>query len=218
MWSVLKKYWDIFGGLVVGILMAVFAKFQLEKIQLFYSIIILVLLSIGFFRMIKQTVNEHRTERHTVIDTMVDGHQAVKAVSMAQNPTKDGEVLGYATIKLWEGLKMIMKKIKELCDKFKGIVLAIALGIVALVEGYGGYINGMCGGVLMVNGVEVLPLVTFVASLIVGIISNSWTKEQKAKINALLKSGTADMVIAEAKKTEKSEAKTSEKKNDLKNL
>lgn len=218
MWKVLKKYWDIFGGLVVGILMAVFAEFQLERIQLCYSIIILVLLSIGFFRMIKQTVNEHR--RHTVIDTMVDGHQAVKAVRMAQNPTKDGEVLWFATIKLWEGLKKIMKKFKELCDKFKGIVLAIALGILTIVEAYGGYINGLCGGVLMVNGVEILPLVTFVASLVVGIISNGWTKEQKEKINALLKSGTADLVIAEAKKTEtkKSEAKASEKNKDLKNL
>jgi hypothetical protein len=213
MWKVLKMYWDIFGGLVVGILMAVFARFQLEKIQLCYSIIILVLLSIGFFRMIKQTVNEHR--RHTVIDTMVDGHQAVKVVRMAQNPTMDGEVLGYATIKLWEGLKKIMKKIKELFDKFKGIVLSIALGIVALVESYGGYINGMCGGVLMVNGVEVLPLVTYVASLIVGIISNTLTKEQKAKINAFIKSGTAELVEVKPE-TKKTETKTT--KEELKNL
>jgi hypothetical protein len=218
MLRVLKKYWDIFGGLVVGILMAVFAEFKLEKIQLYYSIIILILLSIGFFRMIRQTVNENRKERHTVIDTMLDGQRAVKAVRMAQNPTMDGEVLGYATIKLWEGLKMIIKKVKKLFDKFKGIALAVALGIVALVEGYGGFINELCGGVLMVNGVEVLPLVTFVASLIVGIISNGWTKEQKEQINALLKSDTAKLVIAEVKKDEakKTEAKTIEK--DLKNL
>jgi uncharacterized protein (DUF697 family) len=149
----------------------------------------------------------------------VDGHQAVKAVRMAQNPTKDGEVLGYATIKLWEGLRMIIKKIKKLCDKFKGIALSVALGIVTVAEMYGGFINGLCGGQLTINGIEVIPLVTLGASIVVGIVSNGWTKEQKEKINALLKSGTAEMVIAEAKKTEtkKSEAKTNGK-NELKNL
>lgn len=212
--NVLKKYWDIFGGIVIGILMAVFARFQLEKIQLCYSIIILILLSIGFFRMIKQTVNEG--QRHTMIDTMVNGHQAVKAVNMAQNPTKDGEVLGYATIKLWEGLRKIMKKIKELFDKFKGIVLSIALGILTIVEAYGGYINGLCGGVLIIKGIEILPLVTLLASLVVGIISNGWTKEQKAKINALIKSGTAELVEVK-NESKKTETKTSEKK-ELKDL
>lgn len=217
MWRLLKKYWDIFGGVTSGILVAILAEFQLYEIQLCYSIIILILLSIGFFRMIKQAVSEEK-QRHTVLDAMIDGQQAVKAVRMAQHPTSDGEVLGYLTIKLWEGLKKIMKKFKELCDKFKGIVLAIALGILTVVEGQSGYINGLCGGVLMVNGVEILPLVTFVASLVVGIISNGWTKEQKEQINALLKSDTAKLVIAEVKKDEakKTEAKTIEK--DLKNL
>jgi hypothetical protein len=213
--KILKKYWDIFGGIVIGILMAVLARFQLERIQLCYSIIILILLSIGFFRMIKQTMNEHKSERHTVIDTMVNGHQAVKAVNMAQHPTQDGEVLGYATIKLWEGLRMIMKKIKELFDKFKGIVLSIALGALTAVEMYGGYINELCGGVLCYKGIEIIPLVTLVASVIVGIISNSWTKEQKAKINALIKSGTAELVEV---KTEPKKTETKTTKEELKNL
>ena len=215
MWDLVKKYWDIFGGIVIGVLMTVFARCELQKIQLCYSIIILILLSIGFLRMIKQTVNEHRETRHTVIDTMVDGQQAVKAVSIAQNPTKDGEVLGYAIIKLWEGLKKIMKKIKELFDKFKGIVLSVALGALTIVESYGGYINEWCGGTLTFKGVDVIPLVAFVASLVVGIISNGWTKEQKAKIKAFLKSGASDLLV---KETKTSETKVSEKKQDLKNL
>lgn len=210
----LKKYWDIFGGLVIGILMSVFSEFRLDKIQLCYSIIILVLLCIGFFRMIRQAVNDAK-ERHTVIDVVIDGQTSVKAVRMALNPTKDGEVLGEMTIKLWEGLKRIMKKIKELLDKFKGIILAIALGALTIVEGYGGYINELCDGVLCVNGIEVLPIVTFVASLVVGIISNTLTKEQKAKINALIKSGTAELVEvkSETKKTE-----TKKTNQELKNL
>ena len=197
-----KTYWDIFGGIVLGILMTVLSRFQLYKIQLCYSIIILILLSIGVLRIIKQTVDKSREKkRKTVIDTMVDGHTSVKAVRMAQNPTKDGEVLGLAIIKLWEGLERIMKKLNELFDKFKGIALAIALGILTIVEAYGGVINGLCGGTLTLYGINVLPLVTLIASVTVGIISDGWTKEQKAKIKALFsRSSTNEIVMAEIKK------------------
>ena len=120
---------------------------------------------------------------------------------MAQNPTKDGEVLGLAIIKLWEGLERIMKKLNELFDKFKGIALAIALGILTIVEAYGGVINGLCGGTLTLYGINVLPLVTLIASVTVGIISDGWTKEQKAKIKALFsRSSTNEIVMAEIKK------------------
>ncbi len=219
--QILKKYWDIFGGIVIGILMAVFAEFQLEKLQICYSVIILILVSIGFFRIIKQAVDKKREKsrekkRQTVIDTMVDGQTSVKAVRMAQNPTKDGEVLGRATIKLWEGLKRIMKnffnKVKVFFDKFKGILLAVALMVLTLVENYGGFINDLFGGKLTVWGVEVIPVVTLVSAVIVGIISNGWTKDQREKIKALFsKSSTDEIVHTEIKKTLKEhEAKVKE--------
>lgn len=208
-----KKNWDIFGGVIISVVMTVLAKFQLQTIQLCYSIIILILLNIGVLRVIKQSLDKNKDEkRKTLIDQMVDGQKVIKAISIAQNPTKDGEMLGQIIIKLMEGVKNIMKK---LFDKFKGIVLAVALGVLTIVEGYGGYINELCGGVLIVNEVEILPLITFVASLVVGIISNCWTKEQKAKIKALLKSSTAVLVIKEAKK---SQPKTSETNKELTNL
>ena len=162
-----------------------------------------------------------------MLDTMVDGQQAVKAVRMAQHPTTDGELLGYLTIKLWEGLKSIMKKFKEFMDKFKGIVLSIALGILTVVEGFGGFINGMCGGTLTINGVAVIPLITLVSAIVVGIISNGWTKEEKEKIKALFsKSSTDENVLADIKKTLKeNKAKEKEfnkilatKKTELDNL
>lgn len=211
--KVFKKYWDIVGGVVIGIVMAIFARFQLYRIQLCYSIIILILLSIGVLRILKQTLEKSREKkRETLIDQMVDGQQAIKAISIAQNPTKDGEVLGQIIIKLMEGVKNIMKKLKELFDKFKGIVLAIALGILTVVEMYGGYIGNLCGGKLTIKGVEIVPLVTLVASVVVGIISNGWTKEQKQKIKALFsKSSTDEIVHAEIKKTLKeNEAKLKE--------
>ena len=216
-----QKYWDLFGGLAIGILMAVFAKFQLEKLQICYSVIILVLVSIGFFRIIKQAVEKkveksREKKRQTVIDTMVDGQTSVKAVRMAQNPTKDGEVLGRATIKLWEGLVKIMKnffnKVKVFLDKFKGILLSVALMVLTLVEQFGGFINQLFGGKLTLWGVEVIPFVTLVSAVVVGIISNGWTKDQKEKIKALFsKSSTDEIVHTEIKKTLKEhEAKVKE--------
>lgn len=226
--KVFKKYWDIFGGAIMGLLMSVVAKFQLQTIQLFYSVIILILVSIGVFRIIKQSLEKSREKkRATLIDQMVDGQKPIKAISIAQNPTRDGEMLGKIIINLWEGVKTIMKKFKELFDKFKGIVLSIALGILTIVEGFGGFINDLCGGVLVINGVEVLPLVTLVASLVVGIISDGWTKEQREKIKALFsKSSTDEIVHAEIKKTLKeNELKVKEfnkvlatKKTELDNL
>lgn len=226
-----KKYGDIIAGIVIGIAVSVLAKFQLYKIQLCYSIIILILLSIGFFRIIKQAVEKSRERKKTVIDTVIDGQTSVKAVRMAQNPTRDGEVLGEITIKLWEGLKGIMKnffnKVKVFFDKFKGIMLSIALFVLTLVETYGGYINQMFGGDCEVNGISIIPLVTLGASLVVGIISNGWTKEQNEKIKALFsKSSTDEIVMAEIKKTLKEhEAKVKEfnkvlstKKTELDNL
>lgn len=214
----LKKYWDIFGGLVISVAMVTLERFQLYKIQLCYSIIILSLVSIGFFRIIKQSVDKSREKkRSTVIDQMVDGQQAMKAVRLAQNPTKDGETLGKEAIKLWEGLKKMIKKLKVWFDKFKGIVLSIALGILTVVEMYGGYISTLCDGKLTIHGIEVVPYVTLFASVVVGIISNGWSKEQKEKIKALFsKSSTDEIVQAEIKKTIKeNEAKVKEFKTAL---
>lgn len=223
-----KKYWDVFGGLTISILMAVLARFQLQTIQLFYSVIILMLVSIGVLRMVKQSFEKSKEKkRETLIDQMVDGQKAIKALSIAQDPTKDGEVLGKIIIKIWEGVKSIMKKFKELFDKFKGIVLSVALGILTVIEMCGGYINELCGGTLVIHGIKVLPLVTLVASLVVGIISNGWSKEQREKIKALFsKSSTDEIVYAEIKKTLKeNEAKVKEfnkvlatKKTELDNL
>lgn len=204
MWKLLKGYWDIFGGIIIGILMAFLAKFQLYGIQVCYSVIILILVCIGIFRIIKQTVDKSKGKKrqHNLIDTMVDVQPSVKAISISQNPTKDGEALGHLVIKLWEGLKGIMNKFKKLFDKFKGIVLAIALGILTAVEYYGGYIDGLFGDKLTIYGVKIIPLITLSAAIMVGIISNGWTKEQNEKIKALFsKSSTNELVQAEIKKT-----------------
>jgi hypothetical protein len=217
MWKAIQKYWDIFGGVVVGISMTMLAKFQLYKVQLYYSMVILILVDIGVLRIIKQAVEKSRKERkHNIIDSMVDSQRPMKAIRIAQNPMKDGEVLGNIVIKIWEGTKKTMKKLSKFFDKFKGIVLAIALGILTAVEFYGGFINSLFGDALTIGGIEVLPFITLIAALTVGIISNGFTKEQSEKIKALFsKSSTNELVVEHIKKTIKENSAELSQQNKL---
>lgn len=198
----LKKYWEIIGGIASGLLIALMAEFKLESIQLYYSIIILMLVSIGVFKIIKQTVDNHKERKQNIIDNIVDSQKAIKAVSLSQEPLKEGEKLGNFIIIIFGGLKTMFNKIKTFFDKFKGYMLTIALAVLTGIEMCGGFINQLAGGVLTVNGIEILPIVTLVLTALVGILSDGWTKEQKEKIKALFaKSTTNELVTAEIKKT-----------------
>jgi hypothetical protein len=209
--DLIKKYWDIIGGTFAGVGLAVIAEFELTTVQLYYSVIILILVSIGIFRILRQTIQAQRKKaierKHNVIDAMVDSQKSIKAISLAQEPTKEGEKVGKLFMELWEVSKNIMKKLKTLFDKYKGYLLTILLGLLTAVEQYGGYINALCGGTLVVAGVEVIPIVTLGATIVVGIISNGFTKEQWEKIKALFsKSTTSEMVKEEMKKTFKAKS------------
>lgn len=207
--NLIKKYWDIISGTTAGVGLAFLAKFKLERVQLYYSIIILVLVSIGVFRIIKQAVDSQREKKankrkHSLVDSIVDGQKSIKAISLAQEPTKEGERVGKLFMELWEVNKSIMKKLKTLFDKYKGYILTIALGLLTAIEDYGGYINAMCGGAFVFRGYEVIPVITLAATVVVGIISNGFTKEQCEKIKALFSKSTSDeMVLSMIKKTYK---------------
>lgn len=203
--NLIKRYWDIISGVAAGISLAVIAEFELERVQLYYSIIILILVSIGALRIVKQAVEKQRNKKErkrNMIDSMVDGQKSIKAISLAQSPTKEGEKLGEFIIILWEVSRRTMNKLKEFFDKFKGIMLTIALAILTIVEMCGGFINTLFDGALTIKGIEVLPLVTLAAVTVIGIISNGYTTEQKEKIKALFsKSSTNELVKKEIKKS-----------------
>lgn len=196
-----KKYWDIIAGILTGVILSIISQYEINKIQLFYSIIILMLVSIGCFRTIRQAMEKKNKERHTPIDALIDGQKPIKAINIAQSPTKEGEKIGNILIKLFRGIETIMKKFTEWFSKFKGYMLTIALAILTIIEMCGGFINSMFGGVLTINGVEILPIVTLVCTAVVGIISNGYSKEQIEKIRALFsKSSTNELVVKEIKK------------------
>lgn len=208
----LTNLWDIFGGIIFGLLFAIASNFNLEKIQVAYSIIILVLVSMGCFRIIKQSIEKNKKNKPRKIDNLIDTQKPIKAISLAADPTKEGKRLGEALIALYKGGKRAMKKIKEILDKFKGYLLTIALGVLTIAEMCGGFINELCGEALTINGIKLVPIIILTAAIVVGCISNGFTKEQREKIKALFsKSSTNELVQAEIKKTLKEdEAKLKE--------
>lgn len=199
----IKRYWDLLGGAITGIGLAVLADFKLESVQLCYSVIILMLVSIGAFRVIRQETEKQRNKRdHTMIDSMVDSQKPIKAVSLATEPLEEGNRTGKLILLLIGGINKMKEKLKVFFSKYKGYLLTIALAILTVVEICGGYINELCGGVLAINGVAVLPIVTLACTAIVGVISNGYTPEQAEKIKALFtNSSTNELVKAEIKKT-----------------
>ena len=201
MWELVKKYWDLLSGFIVGLALCFMAHYDSEMVRQIYSIVILVLACMGLFRLIRQAVDKKKKRKDTLIDVVVDNLTAVKAINLAQEPTKEGEKIRNLFTTLWGGKNYIMKKLKTLFDKYKGYLLTIVMGALTFVEAYGGFINQLCGGVLMVNGVAVLPAVTLVLTIVFGIISDGHTKEQIEKIKALFsKSSTNELVNAEIKK------------------
>ena len=207
MWDLVKKYWDLLVGLVVGLVLSITAHSNCEKVRLIYSIVILLLVCMGLFRFIRQAVEKGKKGKdesrgHTIVDSLLDNQIAVRAIGLAQEPTKEGEKLLKQSLKIMEVTKSIMKKLKELFDKYKGYLLTVVLGLLTALETYGGYINQLCGGVLTIKGVEVVPFVTLVLTVIVGILSNGFTKEQVEKIKALFsKSSATELVEEEIKKS-----------------
>ena len=203
----IKKYWDILGGIITAVIFSILAKFDIDRIQLFYSIIILTLVSIGVWRIIKQAIDKNKTTKvkkraHTIIDDIVDAQTPIKSINLAQNPTREGEKLGNLILETIKRGKKKMKKLKVLFDKFKGYMLTIALGILTVAEMCGGFINSLFAEKFTVNGVNIISVVVLAAAIVVGIISNGYTKEDRERIKALFtKKPTNELVAAQIKKT-----------------
>lgn len=192
-----KQYWDIIGGVVTGLALAILADFELHIVQLCYSVIILIIVCIGILRLVKQEIDKkvHSERKPNAIDTVLDGQKPIKAICLAQHPDTEGEKIGRKILFLWKGLKTIMQKLKTFFDKFKGYILTGALTVLSITEMCGGFIDSLCGGMFTINGIPVLPIVSGVAAAVVGGISNGFTTEQKEKIKALFSKSNADEIV-----------------------
>ena len=133
--DLLKRYWDVFSGVIVGLLYSFIVQWELYKIQLAYSIIILILVIIGFFRFFIKTNIKHKD----LIDRSLETQRFTKAIHIAENPSQEGEELGQLVLETIHGGKKVMKKIKNFFkrvwgNKFTLANITINLLIVAMAD------------------------------------------------------------------------------------
>lgn len=134
MLKLLKRYWDIFGGTAMGLGLSFATQWQLNKMQLACTTIMLILVSIGLLKVIKSSF-----DNKGLIDKVVERQSPVRAVIMAQNPTQEGEELGELVIETMKGGKKTMTKIKNFFkrvwgNKFTLINITINLLCVAVAD------------------------------------------------------------------------------------
>lgn len=118
----LKQYWDILGGTLLGVIITVIFKWQIEKIQIAYSLIILILVFIGFLKVVFNDYEKNKKDKEgneDVLHKIVDSQISMKAIKISQNPMQEGETLGQLVLRSTKGKKNKMKKIKNF---FKWIV------------------------------------------------------------------------------------------------
>lgn len=207
MWNLIKKYIDIFGGIILSIILTIIARFKLEKIQLMYSMIILMLVCIGICSVVKKTANNRiknpkKERKKNIIDKLVEGRKEIKAVNIAQNPLKEGEELYVAIKKGRKDIKKIMSKIKKFFDKFKGVILSILLVVISLISEYGGFVEEIFGGKLVIKGVNIISLVALISAVIVGLLSDTHTSEQIKKIKELFTQKPSNEIVNEELKNQ----------------
>ena len=113
--DLIKRYWDILGGTITGLFLSIIAKWKLDSIQLIYTEIILILVCIGLFKVLKNGIdNFTKGRKKIVVDKLVENQKPMKAITLANEPTKTGEELGEVLIDTMKGGKKLMKKIKDI--------------------------------------------------------------------------------------------------------
>ena len=93
----LKQYWDILGGTLLGVIITVIFKWQIEKIKIAYSLIILILVFIGFLKVVFNDYEKNKKDKEgneDVLHQIVDSQISMKAIKISQNPMQEGEKLG----------------------------------------------------------------------------------------------------------------------------
>ena len=113
-WRLLQLNWDLFGGIISGAILSWLSEFDNNKISTIYAVIILILVCIGLFKVLKNSVDKRVRRKKVAIDTVVDQQRPKKAIAIATgNPTKSGEELGKIIIETAKGWKKSMQKIKN---------------------------------------------------------------------------------------------------------
>lgn len=195
MWKIIKKYGDLLGGTICGVGVLYIISTTFKEISTIYEIIqiisagmALILLFIGFFKVIKNTMDEKSAKRKKVfLDTLVEIQQPMKIVSMAENPTQPGEKLGELIVDTSKGARKMWEKIKKFFDRFKGVIGSISLLTLSVGVEHIDVVNELIGKYVTYRGVNFLTLGLVILAVFVGIKSNTFSKEEWTMIISIFK-------------------------------
>ena len=195
MWKIIKRYWDLLSGSLCGVgiiyvVSSIFKDFSkiYEEIQLISASLALILLSIGFFKVIKNAMEQRSAKRKKIfLDKLADTQQPIKVINMAENPTQPGEELGHLIVDTSKGVRKMWGKIKKFFDKFKGIICSIILLILSFSVEHIDVINDLIGKYVTYKGINFLTMGLAILSVFVGIKSNSFSKEEWNMIISIFK-------------------------------
>ena len=190
---ILKAYWDLIVGILLAIVIATISMFDIVIIQLCYSVIILMLVSIGLFRLIKKEIDKRRNNikhKYDVIDKILNSQVSIKAIELSNHPTKLGEDLGHFSIDIFRKGRKTMKSIKTFLYRFRGYIVSICFLALGLVETFSNYLLLIFGNIT-INGVNVIAVILFLCSLLISMFSNKLTKSQKALLKQFKNDGSS---------------------------
>lgn len=130
--KVIKEHLDVLMGTFIGIISSIMVSWELTTIQLISSVIILILVLTGLFKVgfTYHLPTQKVKNKEDAINKMVDSQKPMKAIKIAQNPTKMGEELGELIIETTKGSKKMIKWIKN----NKGALVSWLVAILGLLE------------------------------------------------------------------------------------
>lgn len=138
MLKIIKKYIDILGGIITAAILSLVANWELIKIQLIYSVIILMLVLIGMFKVVIAKYNEiHHLKKQrdsSVVDKLIDNQKPMKAIRFSQKPTKDGEELGQLICETFTKKGTVRKKMIKWIKRNKGALTSCLIAVIGLLE------------------------------------------------------------------------------------
>ena len=133
--KIIKKYFDILGGIVSAIALSIAVDWELGDIQLIYSVIILMLVLIGMFKVViikyKEVHHLPHEQEHNAIDKLIDNQKPMKAIRFSQHPTQDGEELGKLIIETTNGG---WRHMLEWIKRNKGALISLLVTGIGILE------------------------------------------------------------------------------------
>lgn len=118
--NVAKHSFEIISCTVIGVGVGVMVKWETEKIQQIYSVLILILLLMGFFKTLakpKEAINSNTQEsvkttqdNLDLVEFLISKQKPLQILELSQNPTQEGEELGEIFLNQMKGGKKRMEK------------------------------------------------------------------------------------------------------------